>query len=75
MRGVPLLWSSLSASKDLFDFIPYETYCRSVPALFPLIFSVKEAQNQIKQINALPITVAEPGVQVYVDLRTRASCT
>lgn len=34
-------------SKDLFDSVPYEDFCRARPPLFPLLFTVKEAQKQI----------------------------
>ena len=62
-------------SKDLFDSIPYETYCRSRPELFPLIFTEKEARRRITEINGTAITEVTPGLRVFVDLRSRGSCT
>ena len=38
----------LEYSKDLFDSIPYEDYCRSKPYLKHLLFNTKEANNFIK---------------------------
>jgi len=62
-------------NKDLFDSIPYEQFCRSVPELFPLIFSADEARRRIMEINGTPISEIVPGQTVYVDLRTRGSST
>lgn len=58
-------------SKDLFDSVPYEDFCRAHAPLFPLLFTVKEAQRQIAQINATDITEVYPGQSVFVDLRSR----
>ena len=58
-------------NKDLFDSVPYEDFCRAHPPLFPLLFTVKEAQKQIAQINASDITEVHPGQSVFVDLRSR----
>jgi hypothetical protein len=60
-------------SKDLFDSIPYENFCRSQPPLFPLIFTVAEAKRRIAEINAKPITEVQPGDKVFVDLRSRGN--
>ena len=60
-------------TKDLFDSVPYEDFCRANPPLFPLIFTVEEAKRQIKDLNAKPITEVKPGDTVYVDLRSRGN--
>lgn len=60
-------------SKDLFDSVPYETFCRSRPALAPLIYNTQEAQQRMVKINSTPITEVQPGQAVYVDLRSRGN--
>lgn len=62
-------------SKDLFDTVQYEQFCRAHPPLFPLIFTIKEARNQIARINSTDITEVYPGFSVYVDLRSRGGAT
>lgn len=62
-------------NKDLFDTVQYEAFCRAHPPLFPLIFTVKEAQRRIAEINATAITEVTPGQKVYVDLRSRGGAT
>jgi hypothetical protein len=56
-------------SRDLFDSIPYESFCRSRPPLFPLIFSEAFAQAEIQKIKRANIVAVQPGDSVYVDLR------
>jgi hypothetical protein len=60
-------------SKDLFDSVPYEAFCRSRPALAPLIYNTQEAQQRMVKINSTPITEVQPGQAVYVDLRSRGN--
>jgi len=62
-------------SKDLFDTTHYEHYCKSVPALFPLIYQRAEAERRIAEINALPITEVEPQQRFFLDLRQRGGAT
>ena len=62
-------------SKDLFDTVQYEEYCRATPPLFPLLFTVKEAQRRIAEINSTDITEVTTGDTVYVDLRARGGAT
>lgn len=62
-----LVW--LPWSKDLFDTIQYEEFCRSRPELFPLLFDVKTAMQKIRELNKAPITEVTPGDIAYVDLR------
>ena len=62
-------------SKDLFDTIHYEQFCRSRAPLFPLLYSAKEAQQRIAQINAKPITEVSPGDKVFVDIRSHGGST
>jgi hypothetical protein len=56
-------------SKDLFDTIPYEEFCRSKPELEPLIGDVASAKAVDKELNSKPIIGAFPGQVIYVDLR------
>ena len=58
-----------SWDRDLFKSMPYEDYCRSVPQLFPMIFNVEMARQQIKDINSTPIQAVRPGLIGYMDLR------
>jgi hypothetical protein len=57
-------------SKDLFDTVQYEEFCRSRPELTPLLYSAKEAADKIKQVNKTAITEIQPGDVVFVDLRS-----
>ena len=62
-------------NKDLFKAVPYETFCRSRPELFPLIYTEQIARGLIKELNAKPIDEVAPGIIVYVDLRSRGTST
>jgi len=62
-------------NKDLFDTVQYEQYCRATPQLFPLIYTLKEAQRRIAEIKNSDITEVVPGDIVYVDLRSRGGAT
>jgi hypothetical protein len=62
-----LVW--LPWSKDLFETIQYEAYCRFRPELYPLLFDFKTAQQRIRDMNKSAITLVSPGDVVYVDLR------
>jgi hypothetical protein len=62
-----LVW--LPWSQDLFTSIPYEDYCRSKPALFPLIYNATESKSMVSKLNRQPITAVQPSDTVYVDLR------
>jgi len=64
--GVPL-WVPWSI--DLFQSVPYETYCRAHPPLFPLIFTLDVAKAKIKMLNDQPITLVQPFTHGYMDLR------
>ena len=82
-RGDPLIRTSLSFyirfmdgtlqwvswSKDLFDTVPYENYCRAIPQLFPIVVLHKEALQLMKILNRTPITVVESGQTAYLDIR------
>jgi hypothetical protein len=57
-------------SKDLFDTVQYEEFCRSRPELAPLLYSAKDASDKIKEINKTAITEVQPGDTAYVDLRS-----
>jgi hypothetical protein len=57
-------------SKDLFDTVQYEDFCRSKPELFTLLYDVKTADFLVKKLNQSPITEVKPGNTVFVDLRS-----
>ena len=65
------LW--LPWSQDLFQTVPYETFCRSRSCLYILLFSLKEATSFIRKKNSEHITAIQPGDKVYVDLRCYGS--
>ena len=54
---------------DLYKSLPYEQYCRSVPQLYPLVFTVEVAAAQIADINKTEIETVRPGLIGYMDLR------
>ena len=54
---------------DLYDSIPYELYCQSIPQLYPLIFTVKVATHMASRMNKTPIAAVTPGTIAYMDLR------
>jgi hypothetical protein len=58
-----------SWDKDLFDSLPYEEYCRSIPQLYSMIFTVKVAATQMSTINRQAIDGVRPGLIGYMDLR------
>ena len=58
-----------SWDRDLFKAMPYEDYCRSVPQLFPMVFDVELARQQIAATNQTSIQTVRPGLIEYMDLR------
>jgi hypothetical protein len=82
-RGDPLVRTSLSFyirfmdgtlqwvswSKDIFDTVEYENYCRALPQHFPLVVLHKDALQLMKILNRTPITVVETGQMAYLDIR------
>ncbi|KAG9292464.1 hypothetical protein G9A89_000462 [Geosiphon pyriformis] len=66
-----IVW--LPWSKDIFDTVQYEDFCRSRPELFILVYSAKEAQKLLQDLRKLPITEVQPGDTVFVDLRCYGS--
>jgi hypothetical protein len=53
----------------LFETVQYEEFCRTDPALMPLLYTVKEANNRIREISRAPITTVQPGTIIYLNLR------
>ncbi len=66
-----VLW--LPWSKDLFDTVQYEEFCRSKPELFTLLYDTKTADKLIRDLNNSPINEVKPGDIVFVDLRSYGS--
>jgi len=56
-------------SKDIYDSLPYEHYCRSVPHLYQLIFILQIAATRLRELSHTPITLVRPGDIVFVNLR------
>ena len=67
-EGGSLIWKCWN--HDLFNTIPYEIYCRSLPQLHPLLTSVSISAIEIKRIKNTAISLVVPGDVVYVDLRS-----
>lgn len=57
-------------SKDLYDSLPYEHYCRSHPELQFLIYPYAEQLRRERETKGAKITAVKPGDKVYVDLRS-----
>jgi len=60
-------------SKDIFDTVQYEDFCRSRSELFLLIHSVKAVQKILQDLRKTPITEVQPGDIAFVDLRCYGS--
>ena len=83
-RGDPLLRTTMSFhvkfdddtivwknwNNDLYNTVPYESYCRSLPQLHPLLTSVSLSAIEFKRIKNTEISLVIPGDTVYVDLRS-----
>lgn len=63
-----VVWQTYT--EDLSSTVQFEDYCRSRSELFPLIYSAAEAKRYIQQLNRSVITDVEPGIRVFVDLRS-----
>ena len=50
--------------------VQFESYCRSKPELFLLLFTEREARKLISERNKKQITSLEPGSIFYLDIRT-----
>jgi hypothetical protein len=62
-----IVW--LPWSKELFDTVPYENFCRGKPELYVLVFGAKDAGIFVKDKDKKAITMVKPGDSCYVDLR------
>jgi hypothetical protein len=56
-------------SKDLYDTVQYEDFCKSLPQLAPLVVLQREATILMRQINKTPIVEIQEGLTVFLDLR------
>ena len=54
---------------DLADSAQFRSYVQSQPHLFPLLFSAKQAKQEIARINKLAITSVAPGTSVWLNAR------
>ena len=66
-EGVIIRWKSWD--QDLFDSIPYEPYCRTVPQLRPMVLTVLLSNAEALCINHQPIIIVRPRMIGYMDLR------
>ena len=57
-------------SKDLFDSLPYESYCRKHRHLFPLLFSLEQAKREIRNLSKKQIVGYKIGSPLLVILRS-----
>lgn len=55
-------------STDLFVTVSYEDYCRALLQLLPLIHTIKQSTDIIKDINLTSITAVKPKDLMYLDL-------
>ena len=56
--------------RDLSAAIPFEDYCKGIDELFSLLAPDRKAyMAAAKELNKLPITMVQPGQDVYVSLR------
>ena len=62
-----IIW--LPWTEELFDTVPYETFCRNRPELYLLIFGAKEAADFVKRKDKEVIAAVKPGDTCYVDIR------
>ena len=60
----------LPYSKDLFETVQYEEFCRSRPELILLLYDSKVANGMIASCNKSPIIEVQPGDVVFIDLRS-----
>jgi hypothetical protein len=60
------LW--IPYNKDLAETQHFETYCRSLPELFPLLYTAAEVRRRFKAMNSVPLTVT-PFTKCYLNLR------
>ena len=56
-------------SYDLFNSVPYEEYCSSIPCLRPLVHTAKEANAWCSRLRRTDITSVGPDTTVFIDLR------
>ena len=57
-------------NEDIFHTVAYEDYCKSIPALFPIVTRLSVSNRLISEMNKRPITEVAIGDSVYVDLRS-----
>ena len=63
-----IVWKNWN--NDLYNTVPYESYCRSLPQLHPLLTSVFLSAIEFKRIKNTEISLVVPNDTVYVDLRS-----
>ena len=57
-------------NEDIFQTVAYEEYCKSIPALFPIVTRLSVSNRLITEMKRRPITEVAIGDSVYVDLRS-----
>jgi hypothetical protein len=55
--------------EDLRNSLQFDQYTKALPILFPLRYTAKLATTEIRKLNKLAITNAEPGLSAFVDFR------
>ena len=63
------LWLKYKDDKNLRYCKAFQVYCASVPELWPLLHTQKDAKTRRSQLNKTPITGYTAGDLLYVDLR------
>jgi len=60
-------------SRELFQTVQYEEFCRKNKPLSPLLFDVKDSKKFISDMNKENIIEVSPGDTVYVDIRSHGN--
>jgi hypothetical protein len=63
----------IAYNRDLASSAPFETYCRSLPELEPLLYTEKEWRLRSSQLNSKGVVGVVPGQICYVTLRAWGS--
>jgi hypothetical protein len=56
-------------SKDITETVQFQHFCESRPHLVPLLVSAHKANKELTEIRTRPITMIQPGEEVYTSLQ------